>query len=89
MDPVWIARGRTASCRNRPRGSVNRQVGHLFRGRRRSVRVCSVTHLLVEMMQNTSKVSHIDRGSVEQNVFTNVSITTYAIYMSNSRDVDV
>ena len=33
MDPVWIARGRTASCRNRPRGSVNRQVGHLFRGR--------------------------------------------------------
>ena len=25
-----IARARTASCRNRPRGSVHRQVGHLF-----------------------------------------------------------
>ena len=38
LDPVCIARGRAASCRNRPRGSVNRQVGYLFRGRRRSVR---------------------------------------------------
>ena len=38
MHPVCIARARAASCRTRPRGSVNRPVGHLFRGRRRSVR---------------------------------------------------
>ena len=38
MHPVCIARARAASCRTWPRGSVNRPVGHLFRGRRRSVR---------------------------------------------------
>ena len=37
-DSLRIARARAASCRTRPRGSVNRPVGHLFRGRRRSVR---------------------------------------------------
>ena len=37
-DCLGIARARAASCRTRPRGSVNRPVGHLFRGRRRSVR---------------------------------------------------